>query len=367
MEQNESHTGARALLALLLVGALGVGLWLTSKSDHTPVPAPSGPSVEPEPLPSAKAAPPPTHSPAPDAAAADEADAPPRAAEPTPEAFALARGVQLTCDVVPTSAAGKAELRHVTWPGPTSWIAPQVGAEMVAPRHPVTVEDGILTGSLTFPTAAGDAAVRHEMTLTMDGFAPTTFSFVLHGPEGEADCLAPISLESAARGVVGTVRQPNGAPMVGAVVQGCGARTVTGSDGDYFLLPRDPVPCTLRARDAPGSAALSAPVEVTLTGEDDQVIDFTLTPPDVADPGVQLYRSETGEVWLFTDKPEVPWYTHAQTPGILLSVGDVDATELSDAELLAALVSLAQEVHIQHRFETADGTPVNQNTTVSEL
>ena len=136
-----------------------------------------------------------------------------------------------------------------------------------------------------------DTPTRHVARLVLPGFAPTDFSFTSTGLDEPATRDAPIAgrrrPRSDRRG------QPHGRQPCGAIVAGCGVRVVTGSEGDYSCLLEEP--CRLRAR-RPGSSAESEAVEVDLLSSGDQVLDFVEV-PEQPDPGVEIFRTEEGEVW----------------------------------------------------------------------
>lgn len=283
------------------------------------------------------------------------------------EAWSLLR-VPLVCQVEPVVAGPPVvgDATPVTWPGPDHDPQPD---GLVYPAVPmrVTVGAGELTGTTFLPVVdSGGDPTRHVARLVLPGFAPTRFSFVTTGPDQPATCDGPVQLVAAAGGVVGVVRFEDGSPAEGAIVDGCGTRVIAGSDGTYFLLPRAEGACSLRARHAPGSAAESALQSFDPLAPGDHVLDFVVAVPDQADPGVEIFRTDDGEVW---GRPEgqVPWSRALFSGARILRVGDVPADELSDEELLEAMVRLDQPVHVEQYFETEDGESVRKLSAVDEL
>lgn len=275
----------------------------------------------------------------------------------------------LVCDITPATAGPAVEgaVETLTWPGPDH--EPREGG-MDAPTFTtrVTIEASTMTGTLTLVVDRSNVGpVRHAARLAVPGYAPTDFSFVTSGPDQPVVCEGPIALKLAENGVVGTVRLSDGSPAEGAIVSGCKAAAVTGSDGDYFLLPRADEPCSLRARHAPGTAVQSPPTEIDPLAQDDQVVDFTVVPPDRPTPGVEITRDEAGEVWVKAESPAAPWDRHLRYSALLLRIGDVPASSLDDDELRRALVQLDRDIHLQHQFYSADGEEVLRNSVVDEL
>lgn len=293
-------------------------------------------------------------------AGAPEADA--REAEPLPEdEWSLLRA-PLACTVEPalTGAAVVGELTPHPTPGPDGRVPPSIPFR-------VTVTGAELTGETFLPVVdAGDEPVRHVARLVLPGFAPTELSFITTGPGQAATCAGPVQLAAAGEGVVGTVRLEDGTPAEGAIVAGCGTRATAGSDGAYFLLPRTQEACALRARHAPGAAAQSEPQAVDSDPGEDLVIDFVVTVPERPDPGVEVFRTDEGEVWV-RPTGAVPWADALPFGARIVRVGDVPPSELSDDALLRTMVHLDETVYIEQAFETEDGQTVRQEVGIREL
>jgi hypothetical protein len=363
-----SNTGAPlrwvAIIGLMGVGAVSV-LWFRADTEDDAAAPEAGPSTP------AVAAGPTPRLPAPtvDAPEPQADDDIPLATQPVEGAtLALVDG-PVVCDVTPATAGPPVQgsMKPRTWPGPDH--TPREGG-VDGPVIPtkVSIEAGVLTGKLFLQVdTAGTTPVRHVSRLTVPGFAPTDFSFVTSGPGAPVVCDGPIQLELAQNGVVGTVRTDDGSPAEGAIVSGCKARAVAGSDGDYFLLPRTEEPCALRARHAPGSAAQTPPRTIDPLDPDDHVVDFDVARPETPDAGVRITRDEAGEVWLKAEGPDAPWDKHVRYGTVLKRVGDVAANSLSDAELMRALVQLDQPLHLQLQLRTADGQVVYKGFVVDEL
>jgi len=292
----------------------------------------------------------------------------PRAVQPrADQAWSLLR-LPLTCEVEPPVVGPPVvgEATPVTWPGADHDPQPDGVAYPAIPMR-ITVDAGEATGTTFLPVLdSGGERIRHVARLVLPGFAPTEFTFVTTGPDQPITCDGPIELGAAAHGVVGVVRFQDGSPAEGAIVDGCGTRVITGSGGDYFLLPRAEEPCSLRARHAPGTAAESAPERVDPAASEDLVLDFVVEMPDQPDPGLEIFRTEDGEVWA-RPGDSGPWARKLYSGARILRVGDVPADSLSDEELLRAMVHLDEAVHIQQYFESEDGEGVRANTSVTEL
>lgn len=370
MEQQES--GKRRLLLLGLGGVvLGAALGVLLLPEDPPAsPPPAMPATadsirrttvsttaQPERPPTA----PPEEKPEP-------ADDIPRAVQPgKDEAWSLLR-VPLSCEVEPpiVGPAVVGEATPVTWPGADHEPQPD-GLDYPAIPLRITVDEGEATATTFLPVRdSGGDPIRHVARLVLPGFAPTDFSFVSTGPDQPVTCEGPIQLVAAAHGVVGTVRLQDGSPAQGAIVHGCGTQVIAGSDGDYFLLPRKDETCGLRARYAPGTAAESDPQQVDPLASEDQVLDFVVEVPAQSDPGVEIFRTDDGEVWIRPDDSG-PWARKLHSGGRILRVGDVSPDTLSDEELLRALVHLDEAIHLQQYFESEDGQNVLMNTEVTEL
>ena len=367
---------SKAALALIVGGlVVMLGFYL---SDPRPTPSPPqalAPSVEasadmaprpaePPPLDGQEAAPV-------DAVEADvtPADDAQRARQPKEGAEWELLKVPLLCDVEPPPVQATVEgmLHPVTWPGPDH--EPQDGGMNYPPvPSPVTIEEGVLTGRLWLPVVKSRGeAVRHVARLVIPGFAETEFSFLTLGPDESAECSEAISLDSASSGVVGSVRLADGSSVVGAIVSGCGARTVAGSDGDYFLLPRSEEACTLRARHAPGTSVQSDPHAIDPSASSDHVVDFVIEVPDRPQPGVTLTRDDAGEVWAHSESSDDPWARYLLSPAVIVRVGDVPASTLSDEELWLAMTQLDSVIHLQQHLESDEGQQLIVNQEVAEL
>ena len=96
-------------------------------------------------------------------------------------------------------------------------------------------------------------------------------------------------------------------------------------------------------------------------------MDFTVEVPYTPDPGAQIFRDDAGDVWVRVEAPGHPWHTRAFPSALITRVGDRPASELSDAELLAAMVSMDQAITVEQRFETADGEEIRRSDRVTEL
>ena len=277
------------------------------------------------------------------------------------EAWSVLR-VPLACTVEP-GLAGASIVGDVTpdpAPTPDGRVPPSIPFRVI-------VTGAELTGETFLPViGAGDEPLRHAARLVLPGFAPMDITLLTTGPEQPATCAGPVQLAAAGEGVVGTVRLEDGSPAEGAIVAGCGTRATAGADGAYFLLPRTREACALRARHAPGSAVRSEPQPVDSDPGEDLVIDFVVTVPERPDPGVEVFRTDEGEVWV-RPTGEVPWADAVAYGARIVRVGDVPPAELSDVELLAAMVRLDETIFIEHAFETEDGQTVRQQIGISEL
>lgn len=280
---------------------------------------------------------------------------------------------RLVCDVEPALSADTVQgtMHLVTWPGPDH-EAQEGGLSYPAIPSTITIEDGGMTGDLFLPAMKSSGTpVRHVAKLTIPGFAPTEFSFLTYGPGEDAECTETVQLDIASSGVVGSVSLPDGSPVSDAIVAGCNTRAVSGSDGDYFLLPRSEGTCTLRARHAPGSSTQSAPQEIDLNAAEDLVADFVIEIPDHPTPGVTLTRDENDqgetEVLAQSQSPDDPWAKYLLNEAIIMRVGDVPASTMSDEELWRAMETLDQVIHVQQQFDTEAGERLLVNHEVTEL
>ena len=358
----------RGGVAALVVFAVLVGLRFMSEPEverapETPAPDESAPRT----TVTTASAPVPAPSPLPDEDPEPEDDVP-RAVQPREgEAWSLVN-VPLTCAVEPPLVGlplvGKST--PLTWPGDDHEPQPD---GLLYPAIPidVTVDAGEATATTFLPVlGSGDDPIRHVARLVLPGFAPTEFTFITTGPDQPALCEEPIQLSTAAQGVVGTVRFQDGSPAEGAIINGCGTRVIAGSDGAYFLLPREQESCSLQARHAPGSAAESAPLQVDPTTAEDQVLDFVLEMPDQPDPGVEIFRTDDGEIWI-RPVDSGPWARKLVSGARITHIGDVPADALSDEELNRAMVSLDETVHVEQYFETEDGQDLHVQVAITEL
>jgi hypothetical protein len=281
--------------------------------------------------------------------------------------------VRLVCEVEPALAGDTIQgvMNMVTWPGPDH-EAHEGGVSYPAIPINITIEDGEMTGNLFLPALkSSDTPVRHVGKLTISGFAPTEFSFLTFGIGADAECTETVQLDSASNGVIGNVSLSDGTPVSGAIVAGCNTQTVSGSDGDYFLLPRSEDTCTLRARHAPGSSTQSAPQEIDLSVTEDLVADFVIEIPDHPTPGVTLTRGENAdgesEVLAQSQSPDDPWAKYLINEAVIMRVGDVPASTMSDEELWRAMETLDQVIHVQQQFDTEAGERLLVNHEVTEL
>ncbi len=78
--------------------------------------------------------------------------------------------------------------------------------------------------------------------------------------------------------IAGVVASADGAPLSGAVVQGCGAQTETGGDGSYVLEPTTAPPCvvTVQAGARAGERTIAADLA------EEASVDFTLAQASTA-------------------------------------------------------------------------------------
>ncbi len=283
------------------------------------------------------------------------------------EAWALLR-VPLRCELVPP-IFGPPVVGHatpVTWPGGDHQPQPD-GVEYPVIPMQVTASESEATATTSLPVIdAGTDPVRHVARLVLPGFAPTEFSFISTGVDQPVTCEEPIELVAAANGVVGIVRLQDGSPAEGAIVDGCGTQVIAGSNGDYFLLPREKRTCGLRARYAPGTTAETAPQRVEPLASEDQVLDFVVEVPAESNPGVEIFRTDDGEVWVRPDDSG-PWARKIPYGARIFRVGETLANTLSDDELLEAMVRLDETIYLEQYFESEDGENVRMNTEVTEL
>lgn len=366
--QSQRWLQVSVLVAIAVVVAFGLGLMDGPQPDPVPE-APAPAANTPRTVTTTRVAPERGPDPVPvEEEALEPDDDIPRARQPRKgEAWDLLR-VPLACAVDPPVVGPPVvgEATPVTWPGKDHEPVAD-GLDYPAIPMRVTVDKGEATATTFLPVRVSeDTPTRHVARLVLPGFAPTDFSFTSTGPDEPATCDAPIKLAAAAQGVTGVVSHADGSPAVGAIVAGCGVRVVTGSEGDYFLLPRSEEPCRLRARHAPGSSAESEAVEVDLLSSGDQVLDFVVEVPEQPDPGVEIFRTEEGEVWGRPSRSG-PWERKIPQGVRILQVGEVPANELSDEELLLAMVRLDEAVLIHRVFETEDGQRVQMNTSITEL
>lgn len=277
------------------------------------------------------------------------------------EPWSLLR-VPLACTVEPALAGAAVVGKLVPHPG----TEPDDGAPPSIPSR-VTLTGADLMGEAVLSVMGSrEQPLRHGARLVLPGFAPTELSLLTTGPGQPATCARPVQLAAAGGGVVGTVRFEDGSPAEGAIVAGCGTHAVAEGDGAYFLLPRTQEACVLRARHAPGTAARSEPQEVDSDPGEDLVLDFVVEVPERPDPGVEVFRTDEGEVWV-RPAEEVPWADALASGARIVRVGDVHPAELSDEALLLAMVHLDETITIEQAFETEDGQTVRQQVGVSEL
>ena len=284
------------------------------------------------------------------------------------------RRVDLACRVEPALPASKAIVRHISWPGQGRYEmpAPDEGDSPLrfqAPTHRLTIRAGVLEGSFHTPSIEAEGMhIKHEAELLVPGFEPTRFSYLAPGSSGPGLCVPdPVRLEPGGRGVVGEVTRLDGTPVAGAVVEGCGSRAQADEDGSYFLVPVDDGDCALTARLAWGAIRRSAPKTVQHEVGTDQILDFALEPADQPSTGVMLYRSDKNEIWGKAMEADGPWHGVMGNPSVILRVGETLASELSDEEILKALLLLEQPIQVQHRFETADGEELRVNLSIDEV
>jgi len=280
--------------------------------------------------------------------------------------FALGT-VDAECDVEPALESASAVLRMQSWPGPGRWNDPRVDAGSFDPvERPVDITDGVAYIDVTIPgVRVEDAHLLYEVELVVPGYSPTPFRLLGAGPDGSGRCLDVIRLRPDGGGVVGTVRDGAGVAVEGAVVSGCGAIGITDADGGYLLLPVEERPCAVSARVSMGSAVRSAASEVPDQVGEDIVLDFVVKRPERPELGLQTHR-EGDEFWVYKITEDSPYDEPLRGVGnaMLLSVGEVDVSDLSDDEIITALDTLSEPLTFQQRFETEDGEEVIVKETI---
>lgn len=314
----------------------------------------------------------PTQSAQEDVPDAEPAEAPPVPSIPAqePETRQDIRGmeVDLECEIDMTGPPVRAEVWLVSWPGsgrddPSTY---QINQRPI--RDPAWIEDGFMTfSSGIVGIKTNGESVRHTADLMVPGYGATRFEFITPDNNGPSACVqSPIKLQAPEHAVVGTVQYEDGSPATRAIVEGCDSRARTDADGAYLLVPRS-FPCALIARHAPGTATQSPPQAIEAFEEKDLVVDFVVEVPKTPDPGMTLSRNESGIATIETLTGGIKQWDALVIGTELRMVGEVPTSELSDEDVLAAMVSLEQPILIYQEFITVDGEVIENKTVIEAL
>jgi hypothetical protein len=276
--------------------------------------------------------------------------------------------VKLSCEVDITGPPVKGHVWLVSWPGSGRDDPSKYTVTHRTVRYAMQIADGVMTFKTSIAGIQTDGEhLRHTADLMVPGYAATRFEFLTPPDDGPSICVqSPIQLQPATHAVVGTVRLTDGSPAADAIVEGCDARTRTDSEGTYFLVPRA-LPCALLARHAPGTATQSDPQTVEAYGAEDLVMDFTVEVPETPNPGVTLRRNEDGIATIWSLPSGVKQWNRLTIGTHLLRVGDVPTNELSDEEVLMAMVSLDEPLRIYQEFQTYEGEVLTTESDIEAL
>lgn len=264
------------------------------------------------------------------------------------------------CTVRPPLDETHGVLRFLSWPGPSGGRVPWLASEVPAPRPLVSIEGGRARIRARVPSVVGlDKPVLHTAELLVAGYDPVPVGLLETGAQGPGGCVPrELTLHPSDAGVSGRVTTTAGEPVPGAAVVGCGAQAITDDNGHYQMHPVDVQPCALRARAAPFSRVHSEARGLRPVRDLAVRMDFSLVVDEVPDPGVHLTRDH-GVPVLSAPTVDSPWHgVIGSRPAKVLAVGGRDARELSDAELLRAVTTVAVPVRIEQVARTSGGEEV---------
>lgn len=280
------------------------------------------------------------------------------ASKPTDRSETTKVMVDLACAVEVHAPHVRGKFQLVSWPASGRGELSQW----------VDIHDGTLAMAWQLPAKKTDGeALRHEARLLVQGYAPTDVSFLTLGQGPSGICLpSPIVLEPTGTAVTGTVRLADGSPAERAIVEGCGARARAAEDGSYVLVPFE-LPCEVFARHAPGSGDRTPAKAVDGEGGRDILVDFTVERPPELDPGVAFERTEDGGVTITRATFEVAQWKELHLGTRLLAFGDVAVQDMTDEEIVEAMVFLDEPIQVRHVFQTVEGEEMSTDAVIEVL